>query len=53
VKECWYDNRAVGYNTFSNTVKQLCESAGLSSQYTNHSLRTTTATRLFEAGVDE
>ena len=34
VNEYWYDNRAVGHNTLSNTVKRLCESAGLTGYYT-------------------
>ena len=31
----------------------MCESAGFDGHFTNHSLRATTATRLFEAKVDE
>ena len=34
-------------------MKKLCDQAGLSGKYTNHSLRATCATRLFQAGVDE
>ena len=43
----------VGHTVLSNTVGQLCEVAGFKGHYTDHSLRATTATRLFEAGVDE
>ena len=46
-KDCWYQLRPVGHNTLSNTVKKLC------GKYTNHSLRRTRATRLFQKGVDE
>lgn len=43
----------VGHNTLSKTVKRLCASAGISGFKTNHSLRVTNATRLFQSGVDE
>ncbi len=35
------------------TVARLCRTAGISGYKTNHSLRATTATRLYHAGVDE
>ena len=35
------------------TVARLCTGAFLSGYYTNHSLRATSATRLFEAGIDK
>lgn len=31
----------------------MCERAGFSGHFTNHSLRATAATRLYDAGVDE
>jgi hypothetical protein len=31
----------------------LCEQAGFKGHFTNHSLRATAATRLYDAGVDE
>jgi len=34
-------------------VRHLCKEARLDGYFTNHSLKVTTATRLFEAGVDE
>ena len=40
-------------NTLGNTVKRLCQDAGISGFKTNHSLRVTNATRLFQHGVDE
>ena len=51
--ECWYDARAVGHNILAGTVRRLCKEAGLDGYFTNHSLKATTATRLFEAGVDK
>ncbi len=35
------------------TVSRLCKSAGIGGYKTNHSLRVTAATRLYQAGVDE
>ena len=49
----WYSKQPVGHNTLMNTVHRLCQEAGIEGFFTNHSLRTTAATRLFEAGVDE
>ena len=43
----------VGHNTLSKTVHRLCNMAGINGYKTNHSLRVTTATRLFQSGVDE
>ena len=51
--DVWFQSRPVGHNVLGGVVKRLCESAGLQGHYTNHSLRATAATRLFEAGIDE
>ena len=51
--DVWYQRMPVGHNILSKTVPRLFKEAGLSGYYTNHSLRATAATRLFEAGVDE
>ena len=51
--ETRFQPRAVGHNILGGVVKRLCTSAGLQGRFTNHSLRATAATRLFEAGVDE
>ena len=51
--DAWYTAVAIGHNSLGNTVKRLCDSAGVQGYFTNHSLRASTATRLFEAGVDE
>ena len=50
---CWFSNKPVGYNKLDGTVARLCKSAGIPGYRTNHSLRATTATRLYQAGVDE
>ena len=49
----WFTLNPVGHNTLGNTVKHLCEKAGIEGHYTNHSLRVTTATRGLEKGIAE
>ena len=49
----WFSKVPVGHNTLSRTVGRLCRQAGISGFKTNHSLRVTSATRLFQSGVDE
>ena len=51
--DVWYSTVPVGHNTSGETVSRLCSMAGIQGHKTNHSLRVTTATRLFHAGVDE
>ena len=50
---CWYAKVAYGHNLLQNTVKKLFTAAGMDRHYTNHSLRATAATRLFNSGIDE
>ena len=52
-EHCWYAPHAIGHHTLDNTVSRICKAAGIKGFKTNHSLRVTTATRLFQAGVDE
>ncbi len=51
--EIWYTGSPVGHHTLAKTVKRLCEQGGISGFKTNYSLRVTSATRLFQQGVDE
>ncbi|KAK6167160.1 hypothetical protein SNE40_021255 [Patella caerulea] len=51
--DVWYCDSPVGIHTIQSTVKRLCQSAGIIGYFTNHSLRATAATRLYQAGVDE
>ena len=51
--DIWYSNMPVGHNTLSSTVGRICKQAGILGFKTNHSLRVTSATRLFQSGVDE
>ena len=53
--EAWYFNQAIGHNkhTTCTTVVRLCKAANIEGFKTNHSLRTTTATRLYHSNHDE
>lgn len=51
--DVWYQKAPVGHNTLAGTVPRLFTAAGIAGHYSNHSLRVTTATRLFDAGLDE
>ena len=48
----WYSEQVVGKHTLSKTVGRLLKEAKLDGFFTNHSLRHTGSTRLFQAGVD-
>ena len=50
---CWYSCQPLGHNPLGNTVARLCRSAGISGFKTNHSLRATSASRLYQSGVEE
>ena len=47
----WYKNEPLGVNSLGSMMKTIGEAAGLSRQYTNHCVRATTVTVLFNAGV--
>ena len=49
----WYSCQPLGVSTISQVVAKLADMAGLKGFKTNHSLRATAPTRLYEAGVDE
>lgn len=49
----WYGNTAVGHNILGETVKRLCKDAEIEGQFTNHSLRATTATRALKKGIPD
>ena len=48
----WYEEKPVGKNTLSSMMKNMSVEAGISSK-TNHSLRATGASTLFQANVPE
>jgi integrase len=49
----WYSDARVGINTISKVVGKLCDKAGLEGFYSNHSLRATAATRMYNADIPE
>ncbi len=52
-QDCWFSRAPLGHNTLKNMVKNMCKKAGIQGFRTNHSLRATTATRLYSSGVDK
>ena len=50
---CWFTCRPIGHNKLEGTVARLCRQAGIPGYRTNHSLRATAATRLYQSGIDE
>ena len=48
----WYGEQVVGQHSLSKVVKNLLASASIDGYFTNHSLRRSGATRLFQANVD-
>ena len=49
----WFTKCPIGVNPLKNMMPNISRLAGLSAQYTNHSLRATSATRMFTAGIPE
>ena len=49
----WYASQPIGRNTLSKVVAKLAEQAGLQGKFSNHSLRATAASHLYNANVDE
>ena len=49
----WYRDAPVGENKMRSFVKDLCKKAGIPGFYSNHSLRSTSCTRMYDCGVDE
>ena len=52
-QDMWYSRQAIGVNSLANFVKEICNKSGIGGHHTKHSLRATTATKLFQQGVDE
>ena len=49
----WFLDKAVGVNKLRVVVKELCKTGGITGFFTNHSLRSTSATTLYQSNVDE
>ena len=52
-ESCWFSTIPLRHNTLHSTIARMCNAAGISGFKTNHSLRATAATRLYQSGVDE
>ncbi len=52
-KKPWYAKVRVGVNTLKGFLPEISEKAGIGVRYTNHSLRATAVTRMYENGVPE
>ena len=50
---CWYSKLPLGHSNLDSTVRRLFKTAGVEGYKTNHSLRATATSRLYQAGVDE
>ena len=48
----WYTKEVIGKNTISEMMKNISKKAGTKKTYTNHCVRATTVTDLYQAGVD-
>jgi len=49
----WFSCTPVGRNTLAKAVGEMCTKANISAPKTNHSLRATDCSKLFQAGVPE
>ena len=49
----WYLNRPCGVNKLRDIVGSMCQDAGLPGHNTNHSLRWTAATKMYQKDIDE
>ena len=49
----WFTIRPLGHNTLKTMMQSIALKAGLPGRKTNHSLKATCATRLYNAGMDE
>ena len=49
----WYCDQPYGVNKIKNTVKEICKQAGIEGKFTNHSLRATCASRMYDKNVPE
>ena len=49
----WYTSRPIGKNILAKIMQTCSEEAGISGQKTNHSLRATCATRLYQGNYDQ
>ena len=49
----WFTANPIGRNSLSSMIKEVCLEGGISGRKTNHSLRATDASHMYQAGVPE
>ena len=49
----WYCDQPYGVNKIKSTMKDLCKEAGIEGNFTNHSLRASCASRMYDKNVPE
>ena len=49
----WYCDQPYGVNKLKSTVREICKEAGLEGHFTNHSLRATCASRMYDQHIPE
>ena len=52
-QDSWYSRVPIGHNKLSETIPHLMRDAGIPGYFTNHSLRATATTRMYDAQLDE
>jgi len=52
-EHCWYSKVPIGHNKLAETIPRLMKKAGIPGYFTNHSLRATSTTRMYDAQLDE
>ena len=51
--EVWFRDKPRGVHTLRDTIKELCKKAGFAGYYTNHSLHSTCAMKLYHCNIDK
>ena len=51
--EIWFLKSPIGHNMLAKRFKEMCASAGLVGNFTNHSLRATAVSSMYDSGVSE
>ena len=49
----WYCDQPYGVNKLKSTVREICKEAGIEGHFTNHSLRATCASRMYDKNIPE
>ena len=49
----WFERSPIAHNLLQNRFKELCKQAGLVGNFSNHSIRATAVTRMYQSGLTE